>query len=232
MVHFCPECNRKFTRKFNRDRHFKRVHEQGFTPEEEEGSSALVCPFCRQRDGALVYFTDRRDLVAHVDETHPEELSSYKLRKSALGGKVEIFTKVLVSLQPLDQFVNDRQNQREIEHVILSALSKFDIVRVALVVTAHYQISHPEEEEEKSGEGGVGGGQNLAEQRDSFALRSHSSFFIAHDNDHRRTFRNRVKSLLRSLLAREEDLLTRGSGWQFESLSACDIEIVRTGLIG
>ena len=232
MVHSCSECNRKFTRKFNRDRHFKRVHEEGLNPEEE--GSALVCPFCRQRDGALVYFANRRDLVAHADEMHPDELSSYELRKSALDGKVKIFTKVLMSLQPLDQFVNDRQNQREIEHVILSVLSKFDIARVALIVTAHYQISRPEEEEEKSGgnkgEGGVGGGQNLAEQRDSFALRSHSSFFIAHDN--RRTFRNRVKSLLRSLLAREEDLLTRGSGWQFESLSACDIEIVRTGCIG
>lgn len=38
---------------------------------------------------------------------------------------------------------------------------------------------------------------------------------------------SKVRQLLKNALNREEDLLMRGSGWQFESLNLCDIQITR-----
>ena len=222
MLHSCAKCGRKFTRKFNRDVHIKRVHDEGFLP----GKTTYTCPFCQEK-GVSTSFAKREDLVTHVDELHQSDLV-YKLRKTAFNGKVEIFSKVLVSLQPLDQFVHDRQNKREIGRVILQALNKAALVRVALIVTAYYQLSHPfneEEVSEKKVEGDVG--SSLADQRDSFTLRSSSTYFSRYDKP--RGFYNRVQQLLQSLLKREEDLLTKGSGWQFESLNRCEIEMVRMG---
>lgn len=64
----------------------------------------------------------------------------------------------------------------------------------------------------------------LAEERDNFTLRTKREVFNVNDSE--KNTRKKIRYLLQSLLDREQDLLMRGSGWQFESLHTCDVEIV------
>ena len=67
-------------------------------------------------------------------------------------------------------------------------------------------------------------GPLLAEERDNFTLRTKREIFNVNDSE--KNTRKKIRYLLQSLLDREQDLLMRGSGWQFESLHTCDVEIV------
>ena len=151
--------------------------------------------------------------MRHIDEEHAGDLA-YKLKKEAFDGKIQIYVKLLASLQPLEQFVNNKKNRREIARVILQSLNKSPVVRVSLIVTAHYQMQETSEDKDQS-----------VQERDSFTLRTKASIFSRYDKS--KGFHNRVRILLNSLLKREEDLLMRGSGWVFESLHTCEIEIVQ-----
>ena len=71
---------------------------------------------------------------------------------------------------------------------------------------------------------GDNGDTSLAEERDSFALRTQRLIFNV--NESLAVAKKKVRILLKLLFDREQDLLMRGSGWQFESLRSCDIEIV------
>ena len=65
--------------------------------------------------------------------------------------------------------------------------------------------------------------QILSNDRDLFALRTSYILFTSFDSS--RSLKGKVQKLLHNLVNREEDLLMRGSGWRFESLSFSDIQI-------
>ena len=217
MTHQCPKCEKEFSRKYTRDRHYKCQHTtQTFVPPRKD----FTCPFC-QLKGISTYFASKKDLVHHVDTEHIDSLV-YRPRKSALKRKIIVFAKQLVSLQPLDQFVSDKKNEKEILDVILHELSKSETLKVSLIVTADYRIPSMQEHNNDDD-------SQLAVARDSFVLRTKSESFNRNETLFRA--KHKVKGLLRSLIRREEDLLTRGSGWQFEALHSCEIEIVNVNTL-
>ena len=211
MAHKCPECGKVFTRKYNRDRHYDVRHNK----ETYNVKNNFVCPFCLQNK-VHKHFDKKEYLVRHVDNKHLD-LLIYKLKRSAFDGKISIFSKKLISLQPLEQFISDQKNLKEILQVILHQLSKYEIIKVALIVTADYRI--PSIKKISSDPDFL-----LAEERDSFSLRTNREIFNV--NESKKSSIKKIRHLFKSLLEREEDLLTRGSGWQFEAIYSCDIEIV------
>ena len=227
MVHQCSKCGKEFTRKYTRDLHFKRRHlQQTFLPLKKDYS----CPLC-QLSNVSTYFDNKKDLVEHVDNLHKDGLV-YKEVKSALNRAITIFTKQIVSLQPLEQFVSDKKNVYDIVEVIKLELAKTESIKVSLIVKADYRIPSMVQTDDKQAdvaneEQSVEKQTPLAEERDSFTLRTSAEHF--HVNQTLNQVRSQVKTLLRSLYKREEDLLTRGSGWQFELLHSCSIEIVSLG---
>lgn len=86
MTFKCLECEKVFTRKFNRDKHFKKQHTN---KEHSVKEKKIVCPFCRQKD-IKKEFQNKELLVKHVDKEHLDSLK-YKLRKSAFDGKLSFF---------------------------------------------------------------------------------------------------------------------------------------------
>ena len=47
MTYKCSECQKNFTRKFNRDKHFKNKH---LTKEDVVYKKKFTCPFCQQNN--------------------------------------------------------------------------------------------------------------------------------------------------------------------------------------
>ena len=213
MNHKCPECGKVFTRKFNKDKHYKKQH----LKKNQSYKDIFNCPFCDER------LKNKELLVLHVDQNHLDSLK-YKLIQSAFDGKISLFSKKLVTLQPLENFVSDRRNLKEILQVILHQLSKFKVIKAALIVTADYRIPSVAQDTSAANENGDDGELLLAEERDNFSLRTKREIFSVNETNKSAT--KKVRNLLRTLLEREQDLLMRGSGWQFESLLSCDIEIV------
>ena len=166
--------------------------------------------------------------MEHVDDSHLGSLK-YELTKSSLNGSVKIYSKLLVSLQPLDVFVNDKKTAKEICDVILHELSKSEVIKVALIVTAEYRLPAVSETDKTDNLENTDSDIAVAINRDNFTLRTQRLTFTV--NESNRFFKNRVKSLLKILLQREEELLTKGSGWQFESIHFCEIEIVKINLL-
>ena len=226
MTHKCFDCDRVFTRKYNRDKHFKNQHTKKFLFQKRN----FACPFCQEK-GIIKNFENKKVFVQHVDQEHLDSLF-YKLKRSAFNGKISVFSKQLITLQPLEQFISDQKNLKEITQVILHQLSKFELVKVALIITADYRIPSVEQDSQAAksdNESSDNSGPALAEERDNFTLRTKRQIFNV--NESITTARKKVKILLRSLLEREQDLLMRGSGWQFESLHSCDIEVVSQNII-
>ena len=220
MAYECSKCKKVFTRKYTRDRHFKKHAEKQDSSKKE----SFTCAFCKEKN-IDKQFDDKKLLVQHVDENHLDSLS-YKMIKSAFNGKAARFSKKLVTLLPLEVFVSDHRNLEEILQVILLQLSKFQVIKAALIVTADYRIpsvvqstSAAESNENEDDEELL-----LAEERDNFSLRTKREIFSVNETNKSAT--KKVRNLLKLLLEREQDLLMRGSGWQFESLLSCDIEIV------
>ena len=227
MVYQCLKCKKDFSRKYTRDLHFKRRHVQTFLPSKKD----YTCPFC-QLNNVATYFDNKKDFVEHVDEQHKSNLVFQEI-KSALKRAITIFTKQIVSLQPLEQFVSDKKNVYDIVEVIKLELAKTESIKVSLIVKADYRIPSMTQTDDKKVdiaiEQSAEDQSSLAEERDSFTLRTSAEHF--HVNQTLNQVRSQVKTLLRSLYKREEDLLTRGSGWQFELLHSCSIEIVNLGTI-
>ena len=215
MNHKCAECGKIFTRKYNRDKHYKKQHLKnnlGYTDN-------YKCPFCDEK------FKNKNLLEQHVDHNHLDSLK-YKLIRKAFNGKISLFSKKLASLQPLESFVSDRENLKDILKVILHQLSKFKVIKAAIIVTADYRIPSVAQNTsaaDQENEDDVGQ-LLLAEERDNFNLRTKREIFNVVESPISAT--KKIRNLLKSLLEREQDLLMRGSGWQFESLLSCDIEIV------
>ena len=226
MTHKCFNCGKVFTRKYNRDKHFKNQH----TSKTLFFKKNFTCPFCQQK-GIIKNFKKKEQFVQHVDEKHLDSLF-YKLIRSAFNGKISVFSKQLITLKPLEHFISDRKNLKEILQVILHQLSKFELIKVALIVTADYRIPSADQDlpaEKSDNENNDDSETMLAEERDNFTLRTKRIIFNI--NETKTTAQKKVKILLKSLLEREQDLLMRGSGWQFESLQSCNIEIVSQSTI-
>ena len=134
MTHKCSKCGKIFTRKFNRDKHYENRHQKNVSFLKK----GYTCPFCHQK-GIYRHFKDKKVYVMHIDQTHLDSLI-YKLKKSAFNGKISVFSKPLITLQLLENFVSDKKNLKEILKVILHQLSKLEVVKVALIVTAEYRI--------------------------------------------------------------------------------------------
>ena len=227
MTHKCFECGKVFTRKYNRDRHYNIKHKEKSSTVENN----FVCPFCLQNN-VHKHFEKKEHLVRHVDKIH-SDLLIYKLKNSAFDGKISIFSKKIISLQPLEQFISNKKNLKEILQVILHQLSKYEIIKVAIIVTADYRIPSVKENlldtgisvsEEQNNSTSTNANLLLAEERDRFSLRTRRESFNV--NESKKSSLKKIRHLSHLLLEREEDLVTRGSGWQFEGIHSCDIEIV------
>ena len=120
----------------------------------------------------------------------------------------------------MEQFVSDKKNVYDIVEVIKLELAKTESIKVSLIVKADYRIPSMVQADDKEAdkEANVANEEQsskeqtpLAEEQDSFTLRSSAEHF--HVNQTLNQVRSQVKTFLRSLYKREEDLLTRGSGW-------------------
>ena len=140
MTHKCSKCGKVFTRKYNKDKHFNNRHIKKVLVLKK----GYICPFC-QLKGIDRHFEEKQVYVQHIDQEHLNSLI-YKLKKSAFNGKISVFTKPLITLQLLENFISDKKNLKEILQVILHQLSKFEVIKVALIVTAEYRIPSNTEE--------------------------------------------------------------------------------------
>ena len=206
MTHKCSECGKVFTRRNNRDKNLKKQHLE----EKPKYESNYECPSCEAE------FKDRDSLVRHFDSFHLPSFK-YKLRSEVFNGRYNFYSRNLVTLQPLESFVRDQKNIREILKTIFHQLMKFQVVKVSIIVNADYRIPSLTQEGQNDDK------QLLAEERDNFSLRTKREIFNTYES--RKSARKRLRNLLESLVEREQDLLMRGSGWQFEALTSCDIEI-------
>ena len=134
MKHKCSICNKGFTRKYNRDKHLKEHH----SDKEPVHKNKFSCLFCQQK-GINKHYEEKRLLVKHVDRKHLNSLN-YEFKRSAFNGKICLFSKKLITLQPLENFISDQQNLNEIFQVIAHQLTKFSVLKASLIVTADYRI--------------------------------------------------------------------------------------------
>ena len=84
--------------------------------------------------------------------------------------------------------------------------------RISITITADYEIQGLDEES-----------QGKSIDIDSFTLRSKGVAVNKYQSD--KQIRDRIKSLLAGSVEREDDLLTRGLGWQFAQLQSCSVLI-------
>ncbi len=198
----CHLCNISFSRKRALDRHLlSHQHSESTTSSSKQ---RFFCSFCS--DG----FSKRKDLRFHVSTEH-EDLLVFR-KKSAINDRVCIFTKDLSSeKQTLADFCNSKKSLKEIFNLIKTELMTRTVFRASIVISASYEISDLSSE----------GGPVKSSDNDTFSLRSKGLVFNELEGDRR--IQRKISRLLQGALAREEDLLTRGSGWRFENLEACDI---------
>ena len=230
----CPECQKSFDRKSSRDKHHLFRHRETTKSRARSPlNQSFQCPFC---ENEVSSFKSRKDLVSHIDASHLENLN-YSLYKSALNGKIKFYRKHIFSKETLQGFVANKKNRQEIVDVICHELSKTFTVKVALILTAAYQIPDLNSAAEKKviepnttniddttdKPSDQLSPQILSNDRDVFALRTSYIQFTSFDSSH--SLKGKVQKLLHNLVNREEDLLMRGSGWRFESLSFSDIQI-------
>ena len=230
----CSECQKSFVRKSSRDKHHLFLH--GETTKSRARTplnQSFQCPFC---ENEVSSFKSRKDLVSHIDASHLENLN-YSLYKSALNGKIKFYRKHIFSKETLQGFVANKKYRQEIVDVICHELSKTFTFKVALILTAAYQIHDLNSAAEmKVTESDItniddtsdkpsdqSSPQILSNDRDVFALRTSYIQFTSFDSSC--SLKGKVQKLLHNLVNREEDLLMRGSGWRFESLSFSNIQI-------
>lgn len=207
----CDSCGITFTRKDNLKKHNLRQH--GSQVSLGEGTSrvthnegkALNCPFCT----SFTTFASRQVLGAHIEAAHSELLVFQKT--SAIGDRVCIFRKNLAAEQAsLVDFCNSKTTVNDIFRLIKSELVRRTVFRISIVISANYEI--PDLSEENS---------TKSVDDDTFSLRSKG--LTVNQFESNKSIRKKIEELLKGAVSREEDLLTRGSGWRFDSLQACDI---------
>ena len=200
-MHKCKKCGIKFTRKCSYDRHFKLKHKKGSKVATFVGN-IYKCSSCSHVSET------RSNLKAHVKSHHQDSLKYVKT--SALQDKVCIYRKNLSGEDySLPDFCSSTETVKDICDVLKFELQNKVVFYVSLAIVANYELS------------------DLAENKnidsDSFCLRTKKVNLNEFESDE--WLKAKIGQMLRSALARENDLLTRGSGWRFDSLQCCDILI-------
>ena len=197
MSNTCDLCGAAFTRKSNLKHHIRRRHE----PVQTRSQSTFDCPFCTST------FDTKEVISEHVKVNHHELLTFQKI--SAINNKIVIFRKNLISeKKSLTDFCYSKRTLSEIYNLIKFELVKRSAFRISVVITANYEL--PELSEE---------GRSV--DNDTFSLRTKGEVINEFESD--RKIKRKIKTLLQGAVDREEDLLTRGSGWCFENLQSCDV---------
>ena len=141
-----------------------------------------------------------------------------------------MYRKHIFSKETLHGFVANKENRQEIVDVICQELSKIFTVKVALILSAAYQIPDLDSAAERKDIGSDtiniddtykkssdrSSPQILSNNRDVFALRTSYIQFTSFDSS--RSLKGKVQKLLHNLVSQEEDLLMRGSGWRWRSI--------------
>ena len=199
MSNICDFCGAAFTRKANLKLHIQRRHERESAG--AQSRSAFDCPFCSS------IFDTREEIGDHVRADHDELLTFQKI--SAINNKIVIFRRNLImEKQSLADFCHSKRALSEIFNLIKFELTKRSAFRISVVITANYEL--PELSE-----------NGRSADNDTFSLRTKGEVINEFESD--RKIKRKIKTLLQGAIDREEDLLTRGSGWCFENLQSCDV---------
>ena len=203
MTHKCETCQISFSRKSRLVNHQKFKHGNH---SKQGGRDLKKCPFCESK------YEDKKELLLHVDLNH-EESKVFSKRQGAVSNKVCIFQQELSHLNSsLQDFCNSKQTVENVFNLLKSQFTHRVVCRISITITADYEILGLSEEN-----------QGKSIDIDSFTLRSKGVVVNRYQSD--RQIRKRIKSLLNGSVEREDDLLTRGSGWRFARLQSCSVLI-------
>ena len=203
MTYKCETCQISFSRKNRLVIHLKLKHGNHA---KEGGRELKKCPFCE------IKLEDKKELLLHVDSNHAESRVFTK-RRGAISDKVCIYQQELSHLNSsLQDFCNSKQTVENVFHLLKRQFLRRVVCRISITITADYEIQALNEEN-----------QGKSIDIDSFTLRSKGVVVNKYQSD--RQIRKRIKSLLAGSAEREDDLLTRGSGWRFARLQSCSVLI-------
>ena len=148
------------------------------------------------------------DTKEEISKVSHDELSTFQ-KISSINNKINIFRKNLISeKKSLADFCYSKQTLSDIFNLIKFELAKRSAFRISVVITANYEL--PELSED-----------GTSADNDTFSLRTKGEMINEFQSD--RKIKRKIKTLLQGAVNREEDLLTRGSGWCFENLQSCDV---------
>ena len=200
-MHKCKTCQITFTRKNQLVNHQKLKHANQSKTEDRESRK---CPFCESK------FQDKEKLLLHIDSNHPKSRVFTK-KQGAINEKICIFQQDLRHLKSsLQDFCNSKRTIVNILNLLKRQFTHRVACRISISITADYEIQGFDEKN-------PGKSVNI----DSFTLRSEGVMVNKYQSD--RQIRKRIKSLLTGSVEREDDLLTRGSGWRFDKLQSCSV---------
>ena len=205
----CEKCDILFSRKNNLNRHLKKKHPsnegQTIRAATTSSSSRKACPFCD------LFFQNNNQLVEHIWSPQHRSLLPFTSR-SSISRKVVIYQMSLEENNTsLAKFCSSNHTVNMINNLVKSQIAVRTVFRMSIALFADYEIPNLDEEET--------GGKSV--DNDTFTLRSKGLLLNRHQSERQR--RSRIRSMLRGAARREEDLLTRGSGWRFQNLRCCDI---------
>ena len=208
MSNTCESCDISFTRRSSLKLHVLRRHSEKESQEiSTQGDRSFSCTFCSS------IFESRQNLVEHINSNHSESLVFQK--RTAINGKICFFRKDLAAEKgTLADFCSSKKVLTEIYDLIISEFAKKSVFRISIVITCNYEI--PDFTEESSG-------TSKSSDNDTFSLRSRG--LVVNEFEGEKSIKKKIRSLLMGAFSREEDLLTRGSGWRFTCLQCCDILI-------
>ena len=206
MSNTCESCDISFTRRSSLKLHVLRRHSEKESQEiSTQGDRSFSCTFCSS------IFESRPNLVEHINSNHSESLVFQK--RTAINGKICFFRKDLTAEKgTLADFCSSEKVLTEIYNLIISEFAKKSVFCISIVITCNYEI--PDFSEESSGK---------SSDNDTFSLRSRG--LVVNEFEGEKSIKKKIRSLLMGAFSREEDLLTRGSGWRFTCLQCCDILI-------
>lgn len=208
MSNTCESCDITFTRRSSLKLHVLRRHSEKESQEiSTQGDRSFSCTFCSS------IFESRQNLVEHINSNHSESLVFQK--RTAINGKICFFRKDLTAEKgTLADFCSSKKVLTEIYNLIISEFAKKSVFRISIVITCNYEI--PDFSEESAG-------TSKSSDNDTFSLRSRG--LVVNEFEGEKSIKKKIRSLLMGAFSREEDLLTRGSGWRFTCLQCCDILI-------
>ena len=160
-----------------------------------------------QTQSQSVIDTAKEEISDHDKASYDKVFAFQKI--SAINNKINIFRKDLTPEKiSLSNFCYSKQTISEIFNLIKFELTKRSAFRISVVITANYEL--PELSEE-----------GRSTDNDTFSLRTKGE--VINEFESVRQTKGKIKKLLQGAVDREEDLLTRGSGWCFKNLQSCDV---------